>query len=770
MNDPVPPAQEHMDPRRAVLRPDTGLRGSVATRVIAFLVVLATCMLLGMEWFDFHRESEEEHIKLRSSLSANAERLSTALSLPLWNFDASQVGKILDSTMQDNYVLAVMVHQADPASPGSQITLARKRDNLWHSVPTSEGIPAEGSLVEVRSITAMGQTIGQVVLCGTPRFLEEEMRERMVQTFFLTLAFDILLIASLYFLLWRTVLDPLRSIERYALAVREGQDAAPVPVGSFHGELGRLRASIAGMVALLQSRLTALKEKETTLRAILDSVPQSIYWKDGRGVYLGCNRTFARDVGLADPEEILGRGDADLPSHGKDLSAHQADDQEIVGSGVPKIHSVESFQNPDGSNQWMDVTKVPLKDAEDRPYAVLGVLEDITARREAEEEHARLQEQLNQAQKLESVGRLAGGVAHDNNNMLMAILMHAELLKERLSSDDPAMKHVRAMEGAAERSAALIRQLLAFSKKQVIEPRVLDLNDLLQGFRSSLGPLIGEDVEFVFTPGRDLWKVRMDPAQIDQIVMNLVVNARDAMPKGGTLSIETTNVRLDETYCQENPWAAPGEFVLLSVSDTGIGMTPEVKKKIFDPFFTTKEVGKGTGLGLSTVFGVVKQNGGFINVYSEPDLGATFRVYLQRFTGQEAQAEEERATGAQASGRGQILVVEDDVILRDVIPRILDRLGFSYILAETPGDALQICYRPDVPIDVLLTDVVMPGMSGKQLWEQVAAVRPNLKVVYMSGYTADVISRQGVLDSGVHFIQKPFSTRELGDKLRSVIG
>jgi two-component system cell cycle sensor histidine kinase/response regulator CckA len=524
------------------------------------------------------------------------------------------------------------------------------------------------------------------------------------------------------------------------------------------------------MVSLLQFRLKALQEKETTLTAVLDSVPQDVYWKDASGRFLGCNKVFARTAGFERPEHIVGKHERELLFHAEDATIHRQDDLEVLRSGAAKLHAIETYQTGDGRTHWIDITKVPILDVEGRAYSVLGVFEDITERKAAEEENTRLQEQLNQSQKMESIGRLAGGVAHDNNNMLTAILMHAELLRERLGPEHPALRHIQAMEGAAARSTGLIRQLLAFSRKQVIEPKVIELNELLAGFRTSMAPLIGEDVDFVFRPVLNLWKLKMDPTQVDQIVMNLAVNARDAMPTGGTLSIETSNVRIDAHYCLENPWATPGDYVLLSVSDTGVGMSADLQKKIFDPFFTTKEVGKGTGLGLSTVFGIVKQNDGFINVYSEPGLGATFRIYLRRYLGGDSSASVGVEFEGVHDGEGQILVVEDDEILRDVIPHILNRLGYSFIMADTPEEAMYIGAQQEIEIDVLLTDVVMPGMSGKELWEQFRILRPHTKVIYMSGYTADVISRQGVLDSGVHFIQKPFSTAELGKKLQSVMG
>ena len=744
---------------------------SIATRVVIFLVLIATCMLVAMAWFNYHEESQEERAKLQQGLVMAADQLSSGLSLPLWNFDYSQVGKILDSSMQDRNLHGVIVKQVDPTDARNFVTYARVRDAQWRSVPTAGEIPSEGTRMEERTIMAMGEPIGRVQIFLTTRFLDQELRRRMLNAIGLTLVFDMLLIISLYTVLWKVVLKPLQAIERYATAVKTGGDVpAGLLTGAFYGELKSLRLSIGEMVFLLQSRLKSLQEKETTLTAVLDSVPQNVYWKDVSGRFLGCNKVFAKSAGLAKPELIVGRQEVDLPYHGEGNAVHQMDDLRVIRTGMPKIHVIEPYRSEDGGTHWLDVNKVPILDAEGQPCAVLGVFEDITERKAAEEERARLQEQLNQSQKLESIGRLAGGVAHDNNNMLTAILMHAELLRELLGPEHRAIRHLQAMEGAAERSTGLIRQLLAFSRKQIIEPKILDINELLAEFRQSMAPLIGEDIDFVFTPAKELWKLRMDPSQVDQIVMNLAVNARDAMPTGGTLAIETSNVRIDAQYCLENPWATPGDYVLLSVSDTGIGMSVDVQKKIFDPFFTTKEMGKGTGLGLSTVFGIVRQNEGFLNVYSELRLGATFRIYLKRYLGEAAFESVDEALDATPRGKGQILVVEDEEILRDVIAQILNRLGYTFIMADTPGDAMQICHQPEIEIDVLLTDVVMPGMSGKDLWERFRLVRPNTKVIYMSGYTAEVISRQGVLDSGVHFIQKPFSSADLGKKLQSVMG
>ena len=743
---------------------------SVAMRVVFLLAIVASGLLVGGAWLSYRERSASERQRMQEKLVVDADQLSVGLSLPLWNFDYNQVGKILDSEMQDRNLYGVVVSQVDSVNANHVMIHARIRDGQWHPVPTAVDVFPNGMLVQERTITAMGEPVGHVKLIVTPRFMEQELRQRTIQTTLQTVLFGLLLIISLYHVLWWVVLRPLRHIERYATAVSSGgAPPAGVLAGRFHGELESLRVAIGEMVHLLHARLKALQEKETTLTAVFDSVPQNVYWKDAEGRFAGCNKVFARTVGLEEPGAIIGRRVQELPNQGEEIVAHQLDDLQVLRTGVSRVHAVESCRTASGEVVWLDVTKVPILDEEGTPFAVLGVSEDITGMKLAEEERVKLLEQLNQSQKLESIGRLAGGVAHDNNNMLTAILMHAELLREILGPGNPALRHIQAMEGAAERSTGLIRQLLAFSRKQVIEPKVVDLNELLGGFRASMSPLVGEDINFVFKPARELWPLRLDPTQVDQVLMNLVVNARDAMPTGGTLVIETSNVRIDDQYCQDHPWAVPGDYVLLTVSDTGVGMTPDLQEKIFDPFFTTKEVGKGTGLGLSTVFGIVKQNNGFIQVYSEPGLGATFKVYLPKFHGDDVPETEESGPEALCQGMGQILVVEDDESLREVIPHILDRLGFTYMMADTPEEALEIGRRPGTEIDVLLTDVVMPGMSGKELWEKFRVIRPDAQVVYMSGYTADVISMQGVLDSGVHFIQKPFSTAELGKKLRSVM-
>lgn len=388
--------------------------------------------------------------------------------------------------------------------------------------------------------------------------------------------------------------------------------------------------------------------------------------------------------------------------------------------------------------------------------------------RTADERHS-LESQLLHAQKMESVGRLAGGVAHDFNNMLQTILGYAGLALEEEELSPSLREALEEIKQAGERSAGLTRQLLAFARQQAIAPKVLDLNDAVSGLLNMLGRLIGEDIDLLWNPGKDLLPVLMDPAQIDQVLANLIVNARDAIAGNGKVTIETRMAEFDEAYCSDHPEFQPGRYVMLAVSDNGCGMAPETLSSIFEPFFTTKAKGHGTGLGLATVYGIVKQNKGFINVYSEPDRGTTFKIYLTPHESGVPAAEDDHESRPAAGGSETVLLVEDEQALLELGRRLLDRLGYRVLPADSPGRALEIAGENPGKIDLLMTDVVMPGMSGRDLWERLAAQHPGLKCLFMSGYTANVISHHGVLDKGIHFLQKPFAIRDLAEKIREAL-
>lgn len=427
------------------------------------------------------------------------------------------------------------------------------------------------------------------------------------------------------------------------------------------------------------------------------------------------------------------------------------------------------YYRKDGSTLWLENHVSWMRNEKGKFIGIHGVSRDISDRTQAEIEKEKLQTQLNQAQKMESVGRLAGGVAHDFNNMLSVILGHAEMIQDQLPPDSSIQSGLEEIQKAARRSTDIVRQLLAFARKQTILTKVLNLNKTVESMLTMLRRLIGENINLSWRPGKGLWPVRVDPSQIDQILANLCVNARDAITGVGKITIETENVRLDKTYCADHPGSIPGQYVMLSVCDDGQGMDEKTKENIFEPFFTTKEVGKGTGLGLSTAYGIVKQNNGFIYAESEPGQGTCLNVYLPRYSRKPAISSREETTEQTAGGSETILLVEDEPAILEMTTVMLENQGYNVISAATPGEAIRLASEYEGNINLLMTDVVMPEMNGRDLARNLLLIHPDQKQLFMSGYTANVIAHHGVLDEGVLFIQKPFTSKELAVSLREAL-
>ncbi|MBN1658508.1 MAG: PAS domain S-box protein [Anaerolineae bacterium] len=508
----------------------------------------------------------------------------------------------------------------------------------------------------------------------------------------------------------------------------------------------------------------ALQQSEEKYRVLIENLSDVIFTVDAQGLFTYISPAIEHYTGFR-PEQVIGQPFSHF-IHPDDLPG-------LVGSfgrslaGQPEPFEFRVYSR-DGTVRHVRTSSRTLLE-KGQVVGLTGIMSDITAHKRAEEEREKLQAQLFQAQKMELLGQLAGGVAHDFNNMLLAILGHTELAMRRCSPPDPICADLKVIEESAHRSASLVRQLLAFARKQTIAPRVLNLNDTVTGMLRMLRRLIGEDIDLAWIPGPGVWAVKIDPSQIDQLLANLCVNARDAIAGVGKVTIETANVAFDEAYCTLHPGFACGQYVMLAVSDDGCGMTREVIDHLFEPFFSTKEVGKGTGLGLATVYGIVKQNEGFINVYSEPGTGSTFKIYLPRFAEKAAAFP---APGPKETPRGHgetLLLVEDEPAILKVARAMLEELGYRVLTAATPGEAFALAQSHADEIQLLITDVVMPEMSGRDLAKSLVEMKPEIQVLFTSGYTGDIIAHRGVLDQGVHFLQKPFSIEALASKVREIL-
>jgi two-component system cell cycle sensor histidine kinase/response regulator CckA len=513
-------------------------------------------------------------------------------------------------------------------------------------------------------------------------------------------------------------------------------------------------------ISELKSTENALKESEERYRMLHDASIGGLFIHD-QGIVLECNQGLSEITGYT-LDELIGM-DA--------LNTLVAPDwretvRRNIESGFGQPYEAEGVRK--------DGTIYPLLiQGKNIPYKGRTVraveYRDLTEKKQADKEKEDLEGKLRQAQKMESIGRLAGGVAHDFNNMLTVILGHVGMALADLESSHPLYSRLEKIRSAGERSADLTRQLLAFARKQTVSPKVLDLNQTVGSMTSMLKRLIGEQIDLAWLPGKNVWSVNMDPSQIDQILANLCVNARDAIADVGKVTIETGNAEFDEAFCNDQVGFLPGEYVLLAVSDDGCGIEPEVLDNIFEPFFTTKESGKGTGLGLAMVYGVVKQNNGFINVDSQPDQGTTFKIYLPRHRDKNVCLPDKGPGQPAERGYETILIVEDEPEILEMTTMMLERLGYRVISASTPGEAIYLAKEYNGKIDLLVTDVIMPEMNGRDLAKNILHYHPNLKRLFMSGYTANVIAHHGVLDKGINFIQKPFSEENLGSKVREAI-
>jgi signal transduction histidine kinase len=599
----------------------------------------------------------------------------------------------------------------------------------------------------------------------------------LFQPILVTVLVLLAVVLGLYFLVFfllnrqmqRILVDPLKNFAREIETVKQGD---------YHAEtLSSINTGVKGFKELtfLHNNFVqmqqVLREREADLRQsdeILNNTDSIAVFKDTRLSYIKVNHAYLQLTGHDKPDAVVGKTDADLfrdLATKEQMQAFMDNDRRALTLAPGQTLTIEEYlPGQNGSIRIFLTKKFPVYNtSHDTLLGVATLSTEITARKQAEE-------QLNQAQKMESVGRLAGGVAHDFNNMLTAIMGYTQAAIDEMDPAGPVYHYLQEVLQAAGRSADLTRQLLAFARKQAIEPRILDLNRTINKMMNMLHRLIGEDIHMVFNPAENLWQIKMDPSQIDQILANLCVNAKDAISGFGTITIQTGMKSVDQADCADNADCIPGEYVLLTVSDSGHGMDKDTLARIFEPFFTTKELGKGTGLGLATIYGIVRQNNGFIHVTSNPGQGTTFTIHLPRYASSFREPVDEKpAPSPAAKGTETILVVEDEPTILDMTRMMLERQGYTVLTAGTPGEALALAETHQDKIHLVLTDVIMPEMNGRDLGRRVQALYPDIRCLYMSGYTADVIAHQGVLDQGTRFIQKPFSLRDLAALVREIL-
>ncbi len=596
----------------------------------------------------------------------------------------------------------------------------------------------------------------------------------------ITLVVTLLVGCIIWWILQRQLSPMLSTVEALGQMTQYDQSLKSLPltggkeINKLIGSFNRLLHVVNEREQELQVSEDALRHQNVLFNVLLNNIPIGVFMVEApSGKPLIANQAA---------QDLLGRGV--LPeASGENLSdVYRA---QKAGSGEPyplmempiiqgmsgHVSHVDDMlvERPDATKIQLEVYGTPVRNDNGEVWASLVSFYDITERKRIEEEKEKLQSQLNQALKIESVGRLAGGVAHDFNNMLGVILGYTQLALRKIGPDEPLYAHLKAINKAAERSSSLTQQLLAFARRQTVAPKVLDLNETVNDMLKMLRRLIGEDMDLAWRPGHNLGSVFIDPSQVDQILTNLCINARDAIADTGKITIETASVSFDEAYCDDHADVIPGDFVMLAVSDDGCGMDANIIDYIFEPFFSTKEMGKGTGLGLATVYGIVKQNNGFINVYSEPGHGTTFRIYLPQHADKAPTRPEQEQAPVPAAGGETILLVEDESAILEMTTIMLEEMGYVVFTARSPKEAIRLAREHHGRIDLLMTDVVMPEMNGRDLAGNLMSIYPGIRCLFMSGYTANAIAHHGVLDPGVHFLQKPFSMQDMAVKITEAL-
>jgi len=738
--------------------------GSISAYILTVILTVVTGILLLFGCAAFLKERSHLYSTLDRNLTIVSDRLAGGLAVPVWNLDESQVGKLLDDFMKDREIAAITLEAGGRR-------YERGRSAGLKVVERAAPLPMDEIVVQHRKVVSAGREIGSLSVAMTRHYVHGELTRSAVGIFLAILVIDAVICLVLYLILSRHLLQPLQMLDSFAESVKTTPDACPV-LGErrFLGELETLRLSLIEMVEVLNSRYrekieaeAQLQRHRNMLKKVLDTIPQAVFWKDRDCIYLGCNRQFAHDAGIADPESVVGASDFQLPWPPEDARAYQEDDRHVMESNSTRMHIIEPLVKADGTRRWIDTSKTPLLDDDGTVYGVLGVYDDITRRKQLEEE-------LRQSQKMEAVGQLAGGVAHDFNNILTVIAGYCALLQLDSNLSARHQEQLAEIAASTEKAAQLTHRLLAFSRKQPLVMRHKNFNDIILEVHKFLARIIGEDITLKTSCCGAELPIFADQGQLEQVLINLATNARDAMLTGGTFTVTSQPVTIDETFTDHHNYQVPpGRYALLTVADTGSGIGKEHLDHIFEPFFTTKEVGKGTGLGLSIIYGIIKQHNGFIHVYSEVGQGTTFRIYLPIREAGELPQPLQRVAAPPKGGNETILVAEDDPTVRSLVASILEGHGYRTVLAEDGEDAIAK-FRDNLErVDLVLMDVIMPRRNGKEAFEEIKRLRPGTKALFTSGYTADFIESRGVSEEGIELIMKPVHPMEVLRRVREML-
>jgi PAS domain S-box-containing protein len=734
-----------------MISPDVNRQLSISrvlTLVLALTVVAVSVVTVGLSYFFFSQ-------KLKTQLAQKADEyiasLPIVLEIPVWDLDEVSIMRTGDAYSHNELV--------------EDLKISDDKGNAYFDFKRGH---STNVISREARILHQGQTIGLIELSLSADANIEMNRSLLLSGLVTLLAvvFVLVVVTGIFSrMLMQRLLNRLGLIvNRYASSKYDTSDQSMLYV-----EFQPLMDVLGKMGNKIESQMNELREAEKKYRGIFENAVEGIFQTTPAGRFLSANPSMARILGYDDVKELV----ESSTNIGQEIYVDPEQRNELLRL-IEEGETVTGFEvqlyRRDRNIIWVSIHARPIFDENGQLAWLEGIFQDITERKRAEVERLSLEQRFFQAQKMESIGRLAGGVAHDFNNMLAVITGYSDILMMGMTPGNKNYEHVMQISQAAQRSADLTRQLLAFARKQTVSPKVLDLNDTVSGMISMLRRLIGEDIELSWLPGKDLLSIKIDPSQIDQVLANLCVNARDAITGVGKVIIQTENVNFDEEHCADIADAMPGKYIMMSVQDNGCGMKKEILDHIFEPFFTTKAIGRGTGLGLATVYGIAKQNNGFISVSSEEGQGTVFRIYLPAYDDRDITAVNETGPDAVAQDiGGTVLLVEDEPMILLLGKRMLEQIGYTVLSSMTPGEAIRIAKEKGGDINLVITDVIMPEMSGRDLAEQLSSIIPEIKCLFISGYTSDIIGERGVLTEGVHFLQKPFTYTELASAVKSVL-